>query len=87
MDVQAIQEHEGKVAFPNTMARNHLPAKFQGTIVMVDGYLPEYLEMRRVVSGTLAIADLTPDLLEELVHDPNIKHVTLAALIPTRYGR
>ena len=85
MDVEEVRKHENKVALPNTMARSHLPSKFQGTIAKTDGYLPEYLELRAVINGTLAIADLTPDLLEELVYDPNIKHITLAEA--THYRR
>jgi hypothetical protein len=78
VDVQEVLEHEHKVALPTTMARSQLPAKFQGTIVKTDGYLPAYLEMRTVILGTVAIADLTPDTLKMLLDDPNIKHITLA---------
>ena len=83
MDIQEIREHEHKVALPTTMARQQLPAKFQGTILTVDGYSPEYLEFR-TVHGTLAAADLTPDTLKMLLDDPNIKHITLAESA-TRY--
>lgn len=85
MDAQEVREHDHKVALPATMVRNHLPATFQGTILKTDGYLPKYLEMRMVILGTLAIADLTPDSLEDLLADPNIKHVTLAET--THYRR
>ena len=78
MDVEEAHEQERKVALPRSMARNHLPAKFQGTILKTDGYLPKYLELRTVILGTLAVADLTPASLEDLLADPNIKHVTLA---------
>lgn len=86
MDAEIVSEYERKMAMPATMARHHLPAKFQGTIMKTDGYLPAYLEMRRVILGTLAVADLTPDTLQQLLDDPNIKHITLAEAT-TRYIR
>lgn len=60
------------------MARGHLPAKFQGTILKTDGYRPAYLELRIELVGIFAVADLNSETLEALLNDPNIRHVTLA---------
>ena len=43
MDAQEGSDNDHKVALPATMVRNHLPPKFQGTILKTDGNVMDFI--------------------------------------------